>query len=277
MRRVDQGWDQDEGHDQRVRTRGGGERPRPHDTVPLPLALPPSRRRRVTVARRLAWVALTVLVVLALAFGSLLAFTPSTSDAQARVTAQAAEHGAVALSGPLPTRVVEALVATEDSRFYGHHGVDPVGAVRGVIGPLLGDEDQGGATLDQQLVKILYTGGHRTFTDRIEQVGLAVKLDAGYGKDDILRMYLNTVYFGHGYYGITSAATGYFGRAPGDLTWTQASMLAGLVQAPSLYDPYRNRTGARQRQRHVLDRLVATGHLTRAHADQVAADPLGLR
>ncbi|SNQ51176.1 putative Transglycosylase [Frankia canadensis] len=247
-----------------------------HETLPL-RPVPTRRPRWPSVVRRLGLAVLVVILLAALAFGGVLALTPSTSDARARVAAQAAEHGAAALTERLPARVVEALVATEDSRFQHHHGVDPLGAVRGVIGPLLGDESQGGATLDQQLVKILYTGGHRSFTDRIEQIGLAVKLDAGYSKDDILRMYLDTVYFGHGYYGITSAAAGYFGRMPATLSWTQASLLAGLVQAPSAYDPYEHLAAARARQRHVLDRLVATGHLTRAQADQVAADPLGLR
>ncbi|MCK9896201.1 biosynthetic peptidoglycan transglycosylase [Frankia sp. AgB32] len=234
-------------------------------------------RRWVRVLRRVLAVLLAAVVALAAGFGVLLVATPSTSDAHAQVTAQAAEHHATALSGALPTRVVEALVATEDSRFYSHHGIDPVGAVRGVVGPLLGDEDQGGATLDQQLVKILYTGGRRTLTDRVEQTALAVKLDARYSKTDILRMYLDTVYFGHGYYGITSAAAGYFGRTPTTLTWTQATLLAGLVQAPSAYDPYNHLDAARQRQTHVLDRLVATGHLTRAQATRIAADPLNLR
>ncbi len=238
----------------------------------------PARKRRwVRLVRRALAVVFAAVVTLAVGFGVLLVATPSTSDAHAQVAAQATEHHARALSGALPTRVVQALIATEDSRFYSHHGVDPVGAVRGVVGPLLGDEDQGGATLDQQLVKILYTGGRRTLTDRLEQTALAVKLDAHYPKNDILRMYLDTVYFGHGYYGVTSAAAGYFGRSPSALTWTQATLLAGLVQAPSAYDPYHHLDAARRRQAHVLDRLVATGQLTRAQATQIAADPLGLR
>jgi penicillin-binding protein 1A len=237
----------------------------------------PARGRWARVLRRALMAMLIGVLVAALGFGGLLAVTPSTSDAHARVAAQATAHGATALSGPLPTRVVESLVATEDSRFYSHHGIDPLGAVRGVVGPLSGGQDQGGATLDQQLVKILYTGGRRGTVDRVEQTALAVKLDAAYSKTDILRMYLDTVYFGHGYYGITAAAAGYFGRPPGALSWTQATMLAGLVQAPTAYDPYHHLSAARQRQSHVLDRLVATGHLTRAQATQIAAEPLGLR
>jgi Transglycosylase len=237
----------------------------------------PGRRRARTIARRTVLAAVAVVVIFAVAFGLLLAFTPSTSDAQRRVAAGEAAHGVQPLTGPLPAKVVEALVATEDSRFYSHHGVDPLGAVRGISAPLLGRDDQGGATLDQQLVKILYTGGRRNTADQIEQTALAVKLDARYSKDDILRMYLGTVYFGHGYYGVTAAARGYFGRTPTELTWTQATMLAGLVQAPTAYDPFVHLAAAHSRQRHVIDRLVATGHLTRTEADTVTAEPLGLR
>ncbi len=172
---------------------------------------------------------------------------------------------------------MRALLATEDTRFFSHHGVDPVGAVRATAGFLVISGDVGGATLDQQLVKILYTDGRRGFTDRVEQVALAVKLDARYRKTEILRMYLDTVYFGHGYYGVTDAARGYFDRVPTALTWAQASTLAGLVQAPSAYDPYQHAEAARARQRHVLNRLVATGALTRAEGDAVLAEPLDLR
>jgi penicillin-binding protein 1A len=90
-------------------------------------------------------------------------------------------------------------------------------------------------------------------------------------------MYLDTVYFGHGYYGLTRAAEGYFGVAPSGLSWTQATMLAGLVQAPTAYDPLVHLSAARTRQTHVIDRLVATGHLTRAEAKTVTAEPLNLR
>ncbi|WP_163547911.1 biosynthetic peptidoglycan transglycosylase [Candidatus Frankia nodulisporulans] len=234
-------------------------------------------RRWVRVLRRLLLTALACGLAVLLGFGVLLGVTPSVADARTRVDAQAAEHGARALSGALPSRVVAALIATEDSRFYSHQGIDPLGAIRGLSQPLFGGPDRGGASLDQQLVKLLYTGGRRDTIDQIEQTALAVKLDAHYSKDEILRMYLDTVYFGHGYYGIVAAAAGYFGQTPGTLTWTQASLLAGLVQAPSAYDPYEHLAAARARQRHVLDRLVATGRLTATQATQVLSAPLDLR
>ncbi len=235
-------------------------------------AHPTTRRRAIRAAIAL----LVVVVTLALAFGLLLVATPSVSDAATRVRRRAELAGAPLLRGPLPAKVVDALVATEDSRFYSHAGIDPRGAARGLVGPVFSGGDQGGATLDQQLVKILYTGGRRSITDRVEQVGLAVKLDAHYSKAEILRLYLDSVYFGHGYTGVTAAASGYFGRAAAALTWAQASMLAGLVQAPSVYDPLRNLPVARHRQQHVLNRLVAAHTLSRAEAAAAGRAPLGL-
>jgi len=217
---------------------------------------------------------MAVVLTAAAGFGVLLLATPGVGDAAARVAAHTGTGEL--LTGPPPLRVQQALVATEDSRFYSHSGIDVLGSIRATAGPLLGQSDPGGATLDQQLAKLLYTGGRRSLPDRIEQVALAVKIDYRYSKPQILRLYLDTAYFGHGYTGITAAARGYFNRSPQNLTWSQASLLAGLVQAPSAYDPLAHYPLARSRQRHVLDRLVATHVLTRTAADAVYAVPLGL-
>ncbi|MGF7237970.1 MAG: transglycosylase domain-containing protein [Frankia sp.] len=265
-------WRRQLGQVREARVGGSARPPRDSGDRNKPAAHPAARRRIVRVAVGL----LAVVVTVALAFGLLLVLTPSVSDAAARVRQRAELAGAPLLRGPLPAKVVDALIATEDSRFYSHSGIDLRGAARGLVGPIFSGGDQGGATLDQQLVKILYTGGRRTIVDRIEQVGLAVKLDAHFSKAEILRMYLDTVYFGHGYTGVSAAASGYFGRAPAALTWAQASMLAGLVQAPSVYDPLRNLPAARERQQHVLDRLVAAHKLSRAEAAATYRAPLGL-
>nr|WP_239028537.1 biosynthetic peptidoglycan transglycosylase [Pseudonocardia acidicola] len=204
--------------------------------------------------------------------------TPSVADLPSRAAGDAAAHHSVDPGvAPTPDRVVQALVATEDSRFFQHPGVDPVGAVRGVIGALRGDDTAGGATLDQQLAKVVYTPGAAGTGAKLEQIVLGVKIDHTYSKQQILQDYLGIVYFGHGYYGLSAAAQGYFGVDPAELSWAQASVLAGLVQAPSAYDPVRHLDLAKLRQRHVLDRLVATGVLTPAAADATFAAPLGLR
>ena len=214
-----------------------------------------------------------VLLLLALFAGGLCAgwaLTPSVAGAPGRVASRLAAHQAMPMTSlPHPDKTGQALVATEDSRFYLDPGVDPLGMVRGVLG-LIDGHDTGGAGLDQQLAKMLYTPGDDAPGAQAEQVMLALKIDAHYGKPAQLRMYENTAYFGHGLYGLPAAARGYFHRTPARLSWAQASMLAGVVQAPSAYDPLNHLALARARQHHVLDRLVATGTLTPAQARSAA-------
>jgi membrane peptidoglycan carboxypeptidase len=202
--------------------------------------------------------------------------TPSVADAAHRVAAHLAAHSSPALSGPVPTRMADALLATEDSRFYRTPGVDPVIVTR-LPYALISGLDPGGATLEQQLVKNLYEPDRTGITAKAAEAVLALKLDRTWSKQQILRMYLDDGYYGHGFYGLTAASEGYFGVAPADLTWAQASLLAGLFQAPSAYDPLEHFAAARVRQMHVLDRLVAVGDLTRPQVDAVAAQPWGLR
>jgi membrane peptidoglycan carboxypeptidase len=242
------------------------------------LAGPPQMRRRRGrgVVRRLlrSVLALTVLGLVVLGIGWMV--TPSVDDAATRVAAQLDAHSAPALQGAVPLKMADALIATENSRFYSTPGVDPISVARAPIAVAL-NRDQGGATLEQQLAKNLYEQGSQSLTARAAEGVLALKLDASWSKAQILRMYLDDGYYGHGFYGLTSAAKGYFGVRPAAMTWSQASLLAGLFQAPSAYDPFRHSDVARARQAHVLDRLVAVGTLSRAQADRIAVEPWGLR
>lgn len=240
-----------------------------HATLLEPPA-PPRRSRGRRLLRRAAAAGLVgLLLALVLAAAAWLA-TPGVGDARDRVDALLAEHGAPALEGELPGRVVAAVLATEDSRFPDHPGIDWRGALRAPWGALTG-EDLGGSTLPQQLAKNLYEEGAQDPLARVRSVVLAVKLDAHWSKEELLRMYLDSAYFGHGFWGVTAASEGYFGLAPGELSWAQASLLAGLLQAPSSYDPLRHPERAAARQDHVLDWLVDLGALTRAEADDVGA------
>lgn len=243
------------------------ERPAPGRTLRRP------RRRRWP--RRLlgAVLALAVLIALLLAAGWVL--TPSVADAPHRAAAELAAHHAPALAGDVPAKLTAALTATEDSRFFHTPGVDPLGMIREPLGAFTG-HDEGGATLEQQLAKNLYEPGNDGLLAKGAEVVLALKLDRAWTKQQILRMYVDDGYYGHGFYGLTEAARGYFGVQPGQLTWAQASLLAGLFQAPSAYDPIDHPGVARARQAHVLDRLVETGSLTRAQANAVAKEPWGL-
>jgi membrane peptidoglycan carboxypeptidase len=239
--------------------------------------LPAVRWRR---SSRMFWLAAAVVVALGVGIGigtAVWLLTPSVDDLDARVETSLATHHAPALNQlPDPDRVGQALIATEDSRFESDWGVDPLGVLRGLAGAVSGDPSAGGASLDQQLAKMVYVPDGASLPAKVKQVVLGVKIDATYPKPEILTAYLNEAYFGHGFSGVESASRGYFGVAPARLSWAQASLLAGLVQAPSAYDPVVHLARARERQRHVLDRLVATGVLSRAEADAAFAAPLML-
>ncbi|QXG76684.1 transglycosylase domain-containing protein [Modestobacter sp. L9-4] len=233
------------------------------------------RSRGARVRRGLRRAALALLVLVALAVGVGWVATPSVDDAPDRVTAFLMEHQAPALTVAPASELVDALVAVEDSSFHSNPGISPSGVVRSFRGLVTGT-DEGGSTLPQQLAKNLYLDGRNGPVQKAEAVVLALKLDGAYSKTELLEMYLDDGYYGHGFYGLTAATQGYFGVAPDQLTWAQSSLLAGLFQAPTAYDPLVHPDLARERQLHVLDRLVAVGDLTRAQADDAAAADWGL-
>ena len=249
---------------------------RPAGTEPETAGLLAGRSR----GRRRPHLALSGLLVLLVVGGAVLAgselATPAVARAPALVTAIDREHGTVPVPVEPSWRVAQAIVAAEDAGFYGNPGIDVGGLVRALWGWVTG-VDEGGSTITEQLAKVIYTSGRTAITDRVAQVALALKLDGHFTKAAVLSMYLSAIYFGDGYWGVLAASEGYFGLPPGRLSWGQASLLAGLPQAPSLLDPLDHLAAARARQSYVLERLVATGVLTRAQADAAAAQPLGLR
>jgi membrane peptidoglycan carboxypeptidase len=240
-------------------------------SVTIPFAATRPRPRRWT--RRVVVVLLSLLVLSGAGFALLLALTPSASDAEARTHHLAASRGVIDTGAAVPAAFASALVATEDSRFSFHHGVDTLGVLRAAGGLLGLSAGSGGATLDQQLAKMLYFGGQRNTTDQFQEVALSLKLDASYPKAEILQMYAQSAYYGSQAYGLSDAACRYFGKPAADLSWGQASLLAGLVQAPTAYDPYQHPDLAHLRQSHVLDRLVAMGTLTPAQAAAAGNSP----
>jgi membrane peptidoglycan carboxypeptidase len=215
-------------------------------------------------------------IVAVLAFGGLLLVTPSVTDAPALAWAIDRAHGAAYPGPQVPARFSAALVSTEDHRFYFEPGIDPFAIGRVTVGSITGRPGQGGATLYQQLAKMLYTPASSGVLAKVEQIVLGIKLDFSYPKPEILRMYADVAYFGHGYYGLAKASCGYFGVSPAALSWPQAAMLAGLVQAPTAYNPLAHYAAAKARQAHVLSRLVATGTLTQAQANRAYRQPLHL-
>jgi membrane peptidoglycan carboxypeptidase len=234
-------------------------------------------RRWVTVFRRTLAVLGVLIVLGAVGFGGLLILTPSVGDAQMLAQEQDSAHGVAYPGPPVPARFAAALVATEDHRFYHDPGIDPIAVVRVAWGYLRGDgSQQGGATITQQLAKMLYTPDQSSLKAEAEQVALAVKLNFSYTKTQILRMYADVAYYGQNYYSLGAASCGYFGVPPSGLSWPQAALLAGIVQDPSGYDPVTNPVQAHAREAHVLSRLVATGALTQAKANTALAQPLNV-
>ncbi|HWE55608.1 MAG TPA: biosynthetic peptidoglycan transglycosylase [Acidimicrobiales bacterium] len=211
-----------------------------------------------------------VLIGLAL----LLGLTPSAGSAPARVAGILATHGAPSDDGVVPAKVGEALLATEDSRYHSDWAIDPQGTVRAVWGVVSRNPNEGGATIEVQLAKMLYTPGSTDPISLTEQVAIAIKLDHDFSKTRILALYLDAAYFGDGAYGVTDAAEHYFGVEPDQLTWGQATLLAGLVQAPSNYDPHGHLKAALTRRAHVLARLVAVGTISRSEAKSIEGEQL---
>jgi penicillin-binding protein 1A len=258
----------------------------PHaPTIPgMPPAGPRGERApgRATAPRLPRWLRRVLITVLAvalvavLAFATLLLVTPSVSTAPSLAEAFDQAHGAAYPGPPVPSRFAGALVATEDHRFYSEPGFDPIAIGRVIVGRVTGQPDQGGATLYQQLAKLLYTQGQAGVKVEVEQIILGIKLDLSYSKPQIMQMYADVTYFGHGYYGLAEASCGYFGVPPDGLTWPQAALLAGLVQAPTADNPIAHYTVARAREAHVLGRLAATGRLTAAQAARAYRAPLHL-
>ncbi|MCW2907355.1 MAG: putative Transglycosylase [Actinomycetia bacterium] len=253
----------------------GDYRDYPDDDAYLP-GRPYRRRRRWQVLRWLLGFALALVMLAVIAFGVLFALTPSVSNAPALARAIDKAHHAAYPGPPMSALFAESLVATEDHRFYSEPGVDIYAIARVAASQLTGRGDQGGATLYQQLAKMLYTPGQGGFGVEVKQVMLGIKLDLTYSRATVLRMYADVAYFGHGYYGLAQASCGYFGTTPAGLTLPEAATLAGLVQGPSADDPIAHYARGRAREAHVLGRLVATGKITQAQSTAAYAQRLPL-
>jgi penicillin-binding protein 1A len=169
----------------------------------------------------------------------------------------------------------EAVIATEDRKFYEHGGIDPVGTARAFVNDVRGGELQGGSTITQQLVKNTYLTAERSLPRKFKEAILAVKVEQEFDKREILERYLNTIYFGRGAYGIEKAAELYFNTTAAQLNLEQAALLAGLIRAPEAAEPLRHEAEAKRRRSLVLDAMVRAKEITRAEAREAKAKPLG--
>ena len=162
----------------------------------------------------------------------------------------------------IPKPLREAVIATEDARFYSHYGVDPTGIARAIYQNFRrGRIVEGGSTITQQLAKVLFLTPDKSLERKLKEAILAMELERRYSKDRILELYLNQIYFGHGAFGVEAAARTFFGKGVGELTLSESALLAGLPKAPAIYSPFEHPDAAKRRRMIVLGRMVETGIL----------------
>lgn len=179
------------------------------------------------------------------------------------------------LLSAIPLQLQHALIATEDQRFYEHSGVDFMGLARAAVRVIAsGKKVQGGSTITMQVARNFFLNRKKTYTRKIKEILLALKIGRELSKDKVLELYLNKVYFGKRAYGVASAAQVYYGKPLNQLNLAQMAMLAGLPQAPSALNPLNNPPAARVRRDHVLERMLEQNYITQAQFKQADSAPL---
>jgi penicillin-binding protein 1A len=175
----------------------------------------------------------------------------------------------------VPETLIKALIAAEDTRFYSHHGLDLRGIARAMFRNIRARKVlEGGSTLTQQLAKVLFLTPERSYTRKLKEMALALRIEQRYTKQEILSLYLNQIYFGNGAYGVSAAAQIYYNKKAKDLTLEECAMLAGLPRSPKYYSPFKSQEKARGRRAYVLNRMVDMGVISRAQADEAKKTPL---
>lgn len=170
----------------------------------------------------------------------------------------------------IPKMHLNAVIAVEDHRFYKHHGLDPIAIIRALKNDIEAKAFiEGGSTITQQVAKNNYFSQEKTLKRKIAEMFMAYKLEKELNKNEILELYLNTSYFGSNYYTIKEASLGYFSKTPKDMTDNECIMLAGVLNAPSTYNPNENFLLAKQREKQVLKKLIRYKYLTKSEATKI--------
>ena len=232
---------------------------------PIPVAL-----------RRIALVLVALAALLAPSLTTLWVSTPAGTDIQARV-GDLTRHYGIVLLGPddIPPMLAKAVVATEDERFYTHHGIDSVGLARAFLYDVTNHcLCQGGSTITEQLVKDVYLGGSNSGYNKMIDAVLALKVERILTKQQIMAYYLSEITTGFGRRGVTAASCAYFQAPLHNLSLGQYALLAGVTQAPSYYDPTVDPQAAQHRRSQVLALMSAEGFITSAQALEANAEPV---
>ena len=176
----------------------------------------------------------------------------------------------------IPLALKQAVIATEDKRFYDHGGVDPWGIARALWVDVTQGKQHGGSTITQQWVKNAFVTPEMTIKRKMQEAVLSYRLEKEYDKDEILELYLNTIYYGHGAYGVEAASQAYFGKPVTDLTLAESAMVAGVIRSPGNYSPYLDPDKAKERRALVLGLMADQGYITGAEAEAAAAEEFAL-
>jgi penicillin-binding protein 1A len=178
----------------------------------------------------------------------------------------------------IPDVIISAFLAAEDDKFYEHSGVDIGGVIRALLKNIkAGRVVQGGSTITQQVAKSILLNRERSIIRKMRDFLLAIKIEKRFSKEDILKLYLNQVYLGGGYYGVKAAARGYFDKDLSEVTISESAMIAGLLVAPARYSPYNNAQFSKDRQKYVLNRMLDTKKITQQEFSDASTDTLVLR
>jgi len=261
-------------------------------------ARPPQKPRsfKVRAARfalywgTIASIWFAVILVSAVTVYSLMAEDPlkaGLSKKPAKITILSESQNVIAEKGlrrshvqleDMPPHLIQAVLTTEDRRFYYHYGFDPIGITRALVRNYqAGRVVEGGSTITQQLVKVLFLKPDRTYWRKTEEVLLALSLEWRFEKEQILELYLNRIYFGAGNYGVEAATQHYFGKSVGDISVYEAAILAGLIRSPSYYAPTNDLERSLGRARVVLNSMRSHGDITLEEYNTALANPPGLR
>lgn len=187
------------------------------------------------------------------------------------------EKGIFIPYGSIPKNMINAIIAVEDSRFWKHKGVDYIAIVRAIVQDLIHVSlKQGGSTLTQQLAKVVFLSSEKTIKRKVLEAALAFKIEKSLSKNEIIELYLNRVYFGHGAYGVEMASKIYFGKSVRNLSLGETAMIAGLVKAPSIYSPFNDLSKAKERESIVLMRMEEEGYISKGEREAAYNQPLYL-
>ena len=240
--------------------------------------------------RRIGWMTLLSLIALASAGFVLLRYAPLPAGATMQSTRIVDANGQTiaSLKGGVnrPTAkladispwLVKATLAVEDRRFYEHAGVDWRGLARAAWVDLRHmSKEQGASTLTQQLARNLYLSHERTWTRKLKEAWYAARLEQAFSKEEILELYLNQIYYGHGAYGAEAASRLYFNKPAKELTIAESALLAGIPKGPRYYSPHLNPRSSRARQRKVLQSMLETGQITKLQAERATRESVAVR